>query len=964
MPNRTLGKLAGRLRRVVEADPEADALHRFRTTRDPEAFAALVRRHGSLVLAACRRVLGDTADVEDAFQATFLVLFRSPKAVRDPAVLGSWLYGVAHRVALRARARHRRRKEVETAAGTRATGRHAEPPDLSWKEAVAILHAELDRLPDTYRLPLLLCYLEGLTRDEAAGRLGLGVETVRGRLERGRERLRARLAKRGVTLSAGLLAAVAAPVTAGGPSPQLVKLLLGSLTGPPPAGAAALVPGASAMTAGRFKLLGFVLAALAAGAMVAAPSASHPAADPPKADPPAAKGQGEKKPPAADERGKTSVCAGRVLGPDGKPAGGAKLFEVSLFHSSSGVEDETTAKHVATADADGRFRVTFTSRTGYIIAHAPGCGVDWFNWRAVGRFGGADGNDYTDITLRLPKDYPVAGRVIDTEGKPVAGASVRAEAVYVPDGDNLGAYLAGVTRRGQEGLHAPGKRMYALLDRVTGSVRTDADGRFLVPGCGAGRVVTLGVLGAGLGKSRYYVVTHDGFDPQPLNDTLLRDTNDRRYVQQFRATGFAAIAGRMKPVVGTVTDAATGKPVAGARVSIGFGDDDGIVTRTDAAGRYRLDGVPKDPAYTVAALGNPDAGQLNGQESAADTTGFEPVRIDVRLPRGVVLTGRVFDRKTGKGVTANVRAVPLSGNEDAGKPGFEATYSGGLALTTHPDGSFRILTVPGKVLVTAYANRVERLNGERFHRYRRARPDPDHKGIFEFVESDADWMTLGVDNRIIFLGNLHGAKVATLKPGGENRVDVAVDPGVEVPLKVVGPDGRPVDGAVVAGLTDSWPITFRLPGSAATVYALDPKDPGPREVVALHPGKKLGGRVTVQGDEKEPVALTLGPLGAVKGRFLDPEGAPLAGAKVTLTPVGRGGRELYRSVREGDRGEVTVTTDKDGRFTTPDIVPGVRFNLYATRGRVSYTADREAGERVVKPGETLDLGDRKTKANE
>src|SRR5205807_465600 len=128
-------------------------------------FEALVRRHERLIRSAVGRVLSDPDDADDAFQATFLVLIRRARSIDWRAGLGPWLYGVAHRVAVKARDAGRTRVRKE--AGARPAGAEP-PPDLSWREACALLHAELDRLPDRYRLPLLLCYLEGKTRDEAA----------------------------------------------------------------------------------------------------------------------------------------------------------------------------------------------------------------------------------------------------------------------------------------------------------------------------------------------------------------------------------------------------------------------------------------------------------------------------------------------------------------------------------------------------------------------------------------------------------------------------------------------------------------------------------------------------------------------------------------------------------------------------------------------------------------------------
>jgi RNA polymerase sigma factor (sigma-70 family) len=200
------------LRQLVAADsaelPDAQLLERFIARRDGEAFAALVRRHGPLVLGVCRRTLADTHDAEDAFQATFLLLARRAGAVRKRAALGSWLYGVALRLACRARADAARRRKHERAAREEAA------PDvvaeLSWREVRCGLDEELARLPEAYRAPLLLCYLEGRTQDEAARQLGWGRGVFRRRLEKGRALLRFRLTRRGLALSAGLFAAALA----------------------------------------------------------------------------------------------------------------------------------------------------------------------------------------------------------------------------------------------------------------------------------------------------------------------------------------------------------------------------------------------------------------------------------------------------------------------------------------------------------------------------------------------------------------------------------------------------------------------------------------------------------------------------------------------------------------------------------------------------------------------------------
>jgi RNA polymerase sigma factor (sigma-70 family) len=193
---------------------DGELVRRFAARHDEEAFAALVRRHGPMVLRLCRRVLHDAHAAEDAFQAVFLVLSRKAALLRRAEAVGSWLFGVATRLAWQARRQAVRRQARESGS---ASPRPAEDPlaELSVREAHALLGEELARLPEKYRAPLVLCYLQGLTRDEAARRLGWSVKLVKSRLQQGRERLRHRLSRRGLTwpmaLVATLLTEEAAP---------------------------------------------------------------------------------------------------------------------------------------------------------------------------------------------------------------------------------------------------------------------------------------------------------------------------------------------------------------------------------------------------------------------------------------------------------------------------------------------------------------------------------------------------------------------------------------------------------------------------------------------------------------------------------------------------------------------------------------------------------------------------------
>jgi RNA polymerase sigma factor (sigma-70 family) len=179
-------------------------LDRFARRGEETAFEALVRRHGALVLGVCRRLLSNRCDVEDVFQATFLVLARKAASIRWQDSVGSWLYSVAYRLALKCRVDAARRKVHEQQAAE--LPRADSLSEMAWRELRSVLDEELQRLPEKYRAPLLLCYLEGLTNEEAARQLGWPRGTVSGRLARARELLRLRLQRRGVSLSGGLLA--------------------------------------------------------------------------------------------------------------------------------------------------------------------------------------------------------------------------------------------------------------------------------------------------------------------------------------------------------------------------------------------------------------------------------------------------------------------------------------------------------------------------------------------------------------------------------------------------------------------------------------------------------------------------------------------------------------------------------------------------------------------------------------
>ncbi len=268
--------LLSQLYRLTNPPPvDAELLRRWVESRDEDAFTALVSRHGRMVHGVCRRILGNNHDAEDAFQAVFLTLARKAATLRHPEALSGWLHGVAVRLAYKARTIALRRRCGDPESSTREPrDPHPDPLDaLSARELLGLIDREIARLPETYRLPLVLCDLEGRTQPEAAELLGWTLGSFRGRLLRGRERLRARLVRRGI--APAVLTAAGVQGTADAAMPANISRLAVRFVACPesapisPSVAALVREGLHSMMLSKLKLASIVLlvlSTLAAGA--------------------------------------------------------------------------------------------------------------------------------------------------------------------------------------------------------------------------------------------------------------------------------------------------------------------------------------------------------------------------------------------------------------------------------------------------------------------------------------------------------------------------------------------------------------------------------------------------------------------------------------------------------------------------------------------------------------------------
>jgi RNA polymerase sigma factor (sigma-70 family) len=329
------GRVIAELRRTLfQGDcaglSDGQLLTCFVEQRDEAAFEALVRRHGPMVLGVCRRILRRVADVEDAFQATFLVFVRKAAAIRSREAVANWLYGVAHNTALKARALNARRgvRERNSVDSLECV---AVEPDNRWQELQPLLDRELSRLPDKHRLPIVLCDLEGKPRKDAALQLGLAEGTLSSRLTRGRALLAGRLAHHGVVLSGAVLAGllVQSAASANVPAPLVAATLTGAIacvSGRIPTGAVisarvvALTKGVlTTMWIAKFKLpalvvvaLGFLLAGAAATQMLVAGQQPTGKAQEAASPPSIGLAQGDKANAAKEEPAANDAAKDRV----------------------------------------------------------------------------------------------------------------------------------------------------------------------------------------------------------------------------------------------------------------------------------------------------------------------------------------------------------------------------------------------------------------------------------------------------------------------------------------------------------------------------------------------------------------------------------------------------------------------------------------------------------------------------
>ncbi|HWE40544.1 MAG TPA: sigma-70 family RNA polymerase sigma factor [Isosphaeraceae bacterium] len=920
---------------------DGQLLDRFVARRDEAAFAALVGRHGPMVLGVCRGILRDGHDAEDAFQAVFLALARKAGSIRGRSV-GAWLYRVAYRVARRANvaAARRRALEREALAMSPPTVPAVAGADRDGDDLRPTLLEEVERLPDSLRAPVVLCYFSALSYEQAAQELGTSESTIRGRLARARGRLRARLSRRGVTLAPAVLGTLLVQQHARAAVPAAwaeAAVRAATTAGAASAAASALteeVLKTMAMT--QLKTIAAVAVTLGGMAGLAAWTFAAPRrpADPLRvAEPgPQAAPKSTATPPAAtaqQEPGARKLSAsGQVRDEAGRPIAGAKVYlrewtswrvrrmnarEIDrIFHRGEAMPDVLAE---ATTDRDGRFAFKDVAAPPFVkeddepvdtkvfpwdvVAIAPGRALDWAQLTPRNR--------REPIALTLGRESAVSGRLVDPDGKPVAGVRVAVgEVASLVESKQL-----------QFDPWDPTGRLDLANGKVPVATTTDADGRFRVAGLPRDRRISLVAQGDGIERSLLYAATTA--TPQPDKDNPYSRGGKAGPERYHVSTGdFTYIIERANHrIVGRVVFDETGKPAAGADVLRG----NWPVGKTDADGRFTIDNLPAGTHDIHVMSWKSDATAAGADVEVPRDR--KVVEHTFRLPKGAVISGRVVEEDTGKGVAK----VQLSFEHHL-RPG-EMPSSFGFMGETDADGRFKLVAPPGSGRLRIFQV-----------------PDgyvPD---------TPRTTPPVGGAGPAVVMPSPHERDLEPEVDRPITDLTFTLSRGLIVKGRALDPDGKPVAGASVnllqRGLPRPAPTT-----DADGRFELIGLDPAiDHEIDVVHPARHLAARVRVpDADRINPakVDIRLKATASLAARVLDEVGQPLPNAIFELVAIGD------VEPRFGNYVPVAGTeVAKDGSFTIDGLIPDVDYLLYA---KAEGHAKGQSPDIRLKPGERLKLPD-------
>jgi hypothetical protein len=658
------------------------------------------------------------------------------------------------------------------------------------------------------------------------------------------------------------------------------------------------------------------------------------------------------------------VFRGRVIDPDGRPFAGARVY----LHYFRWENNDRPQPVRATSEREGRFRFA-VAKTDFDRPHTQ----PWQSARVVAfaegyAASGSDSDTYDDdrdLTIRLARDdVPVTGRLTDLEGRPVGGATIRVVAISAPPHGDLAPWIAAVAAR--EG------NVYDLAFRYLKDIRspwsdrlpemppttTAPDGRFTLRDIGRERLADLLIEGPTIRTLEASVMTRKG---EAVRVPIFGRRKEERY-KVYHPARLDLTAPPSRPIEGVVCDRDTGAPIPGVAIrsyrlaDLELWNNSLIKATTDAAGRFRMTGMPLGKGNEVVLAPPGDQPYLASRRKLDELTAAGPLRVEFTLKRGVWIEGRVTDKFTGKPAFSMIRYAAAKDNPYlAEAPGFSELETNGDytdIIVTRPDGTYRIAALPGRGVLAAQNDFT----------------------IYAPVDDGSGSLS---DSRNYVPHIYQGEPFAAvdIQPGRPApRCDLALSRARTVDVTVLDPEGRPVSGTYVNG---QWPIHgwFRpLESARFRVWGLIPPKPPtlagflkardldamaslvlsekPRLVVVQHEGRKLAGWSMVTAETKDPVDIRLQPWAAVTGRLVDRAGDPRPHEPIRPQVIDRlrlrGDWMEHRPER--------IVTDGEGRFRVEGLGPGLRYRLALED--VNGVGTLKGPEIApLKPGETRDLGD-------
>ena len=660
----------------------------------------------------------------------------------------------------------------------------------------------------------------------------------------------------------------------------------------------------------------------------------------------------------------TATLTGRLVDAQGRPAHGGVRVQLISAPAASSVRQQVASQEV---DADGRFRCELvpaggpyevTAANRLVHAFGPRMEPDAFQPFELTKkltvepgqtvdFGTFDVNAGKHVNgpptaQAAVTDVPINGRIVDLEGRPVAGVSVKVESVRIPKSDDLTPWLEGV-KKGEPpwvvARHIDWERK--APETAAREATTDADGRFRLAGFGAERAVSLGFRGDTIAYTTIDVVTRT---TDPVQARGFSDNHGPGPETIYGAV-FTYTARPGRRVEGVVRDAKTGEPMGGVAVeSYRFAGSDFVDTRalkttTGQDGRFRLVGLPKGRGNVVIAVPNDDQPYFMQEVNVGDPPGIDPVNVPIGLHRGIWIIGKVTDKATGEPVqNARLHYLPFLDNTFVqGLPEFDKNGNvdgSQMRYQTKADGTYKLVGMPGRAIVG--------VDDDGKKTYRSGVGADQITGMDERVLQDLAQPDLG---RQVLAQRDEGDQ-----PAARDRERLARP---SARPRTVHPAQRRRSGREAGRRRVNCRVRERRAREMRSGAAYELINYGPNEertVMVRHEGKKLGQalRIKAGADAEGPVKITLAPLATIRGRTVDADGNPVPAARVRPDLMPGGDFSLHLP---------EVVSDKEGRFEVPNVPSGCEYGLNVMAGTMIKEHRYAHAKASVRPGETTDVGD-------